>query len=52
MKCEICKNDSGATFLEKPLGTFVKDERGKERFVCSSCQKTLRTKDKILEQLK
>ncbi len=51
MKCEICKASIENTFLEKPIGTYVKDKRGKRHTVCSSCQKRLGSKDVILKEL-
>ncbi len=50
MKCEICKEKLEETFLHKPLGTVVKDAKGKKRWVCSACQKG-KAKDEILEKL-
>jgi hypothetical protein len=47
MKCELCKQAIEETFLKKPLGTAVKDAKGKKRWVCSACQKG-RTKQEIL----
>jgi len=52
MKCELCKKAIEQTFLGKILGTYVKDSKGKPHTVCFECQKKLRTKEKILEQLK
>lgn len=51
MKCEICKNKIGETFLNKPIGTYVKDEKGKRHIVCFECQKKLKTKEEILKHL-
>ncbi|MBW3002117.1 MucR family transcriptional regulator [Candidatus Woesearchaeota archaeon] len=51
MKCEICKNKIGETFLNKPLGTYVKDEKGKRHIVCFECQKKLKTKEELLKHL-
>jgi len=51
MKCEICKNKIGETFLNKPIGTHVKDEKGKRHIVCFECQKKLKTKEEILKHL-
>ena len=50
MKCDICKNDSGVTFLDKPNGTFIRGSKSRH-FVCFECQKKLVSKDKILEKL-
>ena len=51
MKCEICKNKIGETFLSKILGTYVKDAKGKKHVVCFECQKNLKSKDTLLEKL-
>ena len=51
MKCEICKAKIETTFLKKPLGTMIKDVKGKKHYVCSNCQKQLKTKEEILAKL-
>ena len=51
MKCEICGKTITETFLGKFLGTHVKDVKGKKHVVCFECQKTLGSKEKILEKL-
>lgn len=38
MKCDICKQKIEETFLKKIKGTYVK-VNGKQKVVCSSCQK-------------
>lgn len=38
MKCELCKNQIETTFLNKILGTYVKDSKGKKHVVCKQCQ--------------
>ena len=50
-KCEVCKGKIEVTFLQKILGTVVKDEKGKKHFVCQNCQKKLGTKEEILNKL-
>ncbi len=52
MKCEICKKKIEETFLNKILGTYVKDEKGKKHLVCFECQKKFTTKEELLNQLK
>ena len=52
MKCELCKKALGKTFLEKIVGTYIKDAKGKKHLVCFECQKKLQGKDKILAELK
>jgi hypothetical protein len=52
MKCEICKKNIETTFMGKILGTYIKDEKSKKHTVCFKCQKNLKTKEKILENIK
>ena len=52
MKCSICKKTLAETFLKKIVGAYVKDDKGKLHPVCRECQKTLRTKEEILKELK
>lgn len=47
MKCELCKAAIEETFLKKPLGTCVKDAKGKKRWICSGCQQG-KTKAELL----
>lgn len=51
MKCEICKNKAGETFLKKNLGAYVKDAKGKLHFICSECQARFPNKEEVLKQL-
>lgn len=51
MKCEICKKGINETFLNKAVGTYVKDSKGKKHAVCFECQKRLKTKEEILKGL-
>jgi len=51
MKCELCKEKIEETFLHKPLGSAVKDEKGKKRWVCSGCQKG-KSKPELLASFK
>jgi len=50
MKCEICKSKISETFLEKPVGTYVKDTKGKKHTVCAECQKKFQSKKEMLEK--
>lgn len=50
-KCEICKTKIEEMFLGKIKGTYVKDSKGKKHLICFDCQKKLKTKDKIIEEL-
>jgi len=52
MKCEACKSRIETTFLNKLLGTYVKDEKGKKHTVCFECQKKFRSKEEILNAIK
>lgn len=52
VKCEICKNKIDTIFLNKLLGTYIKDEKGKKHSVCFSCQKKFNTKDDMLSKIK
>jgi len=38
MKCEICKEEIKSMYLDKQLGTVVKDAKGKKHWVCNECQ--------------
>jgi hypothetical protein len=51
MKCSICKKKISKTFLEKPIGTYVKDAKGKKHVICSECQQKFASKEELLKQL-
>ncbi|MBD3259309.1 hypothetical protein GF371_01620 [Candidatus Woesearchaeota archaeon] len=51
MKCDICKKNIRMTFLNKLLGTIIKDSKGKKHPVCRECQKKLKSKEEILQRL-
>ncbi|MBS3176007.1 hypothetical protein J4457_02110 [Candidatus Woesearchaeota archaeon] len=51
MKCEICKGKINTTFLEKLIGTYVKDAKGKKHLICNNCQKNLKSKQELLAKL-
>ncbi|MBT7903383.1 hypothetical protein HN587_05975 [Candidatus Woesearchaeota archaeon] len=51
MKCEICKQKVQMNFLEKPFGSYVKDEKGKKHIICSECQNKFQTKKEVLEKI-
>jgi len=52
MKCEICKKNVKETFLNKIVGTYVKDEKGKKHVICFECQKKFNNnKEEILKNL-
>lgn len=52
MKCEICKQKIHEIFLNKPIGTVVKDEKGKKHNICNECQRKFSSKQEILNNLK
>ncbi|MBW3015363.1 hypothetical protein KY330_03005 [Candidatus Woesearchaeota archaeon] len=52
MKCEICGKKVATTFLNKILGTVVKDDKGKKHYLCFECQKKFKSKKEIMENLK
>ena len=52
MKCEICSNKLNEAFLQKIIGTYVKDEKGKKHAVCFECQKKLPKKDELLKSIR
>lgn len=47
MKCDICGKKIEFTFLNKVIGTYIKDSKGKKKVVCNECQK-----NHSLEELK
>jgi hypothetical protein len=51
MKCEICSAKIEETFLEKVMGAYVKDKKGKKHLVCPVCQKKYPKKGDILGKL-
>ncbi len=52
MKCGICGKKIEETFLNKQVGTIIKDEKGKQHTICPECQKRLKTKENILKEIK
>jgi len=50
MKCDICNGKIETTFLNKIVGTHMRNEKGKKKLVCHNCQK-LHTKDELKEKL-
>ncbi|MBN2141808.1 hypothetical protein JW711_00615 [Candidatus Woesearchaeota archaeon] len=45
MKCDVCGAKIETTFLQKVLGTYIRNEKGKKKLVCSQCQKNGRIKE-------
>ena len=52
MKCEICEKQVQTMYLEKPLGTVVKDEKGKRHWLCNVCQSKFQSKEQALANIK
>ncbi|MBS3114545.1 hypothetical protein J4448_05575 [Candidatus Woesearchaeota archaeon] len=52
MKCTICGKSIDTTFLNKILGTYIKDSKGKLHQVCFECQKKFASKEEILKAIK
>lgn len=52
VKCKVCGNKVDTTFLNKLLGTYVKDSKGKKHAICFECQKKLPSKETILKEIK
>ena len=48
MKCDLCKNDIGESFLGKIKGAYFKIE-GRKKVACSECQRKYKgkLKDKL-----
>ena len=51
-KCELCGKKIDVTFLNKIIGTHVKDKKGKKHAICFECQKNTVNKQEILDRLK
>jgi len=52
MKCSVCDKTIETTFLNKIIGTYVKDVKGKLHSVCFECQKKFDSKEEILKAMK
>jgi len=52
MKCSVCGKTLAETFLNKIVGGYVKDDKGKRHPVCRECQKNLQSKEAILKEIK
>jgi len=50
VKCSVCKGKIEYTFLQKPIGTWIRDKKGKKHVVCSHCQKQFSV-DELREKL-
>lgn len=51
MKCSLCNKSIETTFLNKIIGTYVKDSKGKLHEVCFECQKGFASKEELLEKI-
>ena len=51
MKCKLCNKEVQQTFLNKLIGSYVKDSKGKRHPVCQTCQKSKSMED-IKSELK
>lgn len=51
MKCSICNKSIAVTFLNKIIGTYVKDGQGKLHPACFECQKKFSSKEEILKAI-
>ncbi|MBR9692977.1 hypothetical protein GOV07_03545 [Candidatus Woesearchaeota archaeon] len=50
VKCDVCKEKLQSTFLNKQLGTVIKDSKGKKHWVCQACQKG-KSKEELLKKV-
>jgi len=50
MDCAICKKKIEKTFLNKIIGSYVKNEKGKKKAICPTCQKA-KTIDEIKKEI-
>jgi len=50
MKCELCKREIEKTFLNKIIGTVIKDGEGKKHTICNVCQKEAASVDELKKQ--
>ncbi|HLC98459.1 MAG TPA: hypothetical protein VJC00_00435 [Candidatus Nanoarchaeia archaeon] len=51
LKCDICSSKIENNFLNKAIGTYLKDNKGKKHLICPACQKKFRTKEEILKNI-
>lgn len=52
VKCEICGKKIDKTFLNKIIGTYVKDKKGKKHMVCFECQSKFDSKEELMKNIK
>jgi hypothetical protein len=46
MKCDSCGKKIETTFLNKLIGTYAKNAKGKKKAICPDCQR-LKTREEI-----
>lgn len=49
-KCDVCGKKIETTFLNKLVGTVMRNNKGKKKNVCSECQKQ-NSKEELKEKL-
>jgi len=53
MKCSVCAGKIEETFLKKLIGTYVRKEGSSKKYpVCFECQKKLKTKEELVQNIK
>ncbi|MFH1641472.1 MAG: hypothetical protein ABIC04_01075 [Nanoarchaeota archaeon] len=53
MKCSICGRKMDTTFLEKVVGAYVRKKGSSKKYaVCQECQKKLKTKEELVDNIK
>ncbi len=45
MKCDICNRKIETTFLNKLVGTMIKNSKHKKKYVCNECQRKYSKED-------
>ncbi|MFH1770746.1 MAG: hypothetical protein ABH828_04260 [archaeon] len=50
MKCDVCGKKVETTFLNKVLGTYMKNKKSKKKLVCKDCQQK-HSKEELLTKL-
>jgi hypothetical protein len=50
MKCDVCGKKIELTFLNKMIGTTMRDAKKKKRNVCNECQKKY-SKEELITKL-
>jgi len=50
MKCDSCKKKMEETFMNKIVGTIIKDQKGKKHNICPECQKK-HSKEELLKKI-